>query len=314
MTTVRDVAKLANVSIATVSRALNSPDSLSPETLHRVMNVIQELDYQTRVKAKKMTNLFGVIFPNISNPFFAELLEVLEQESYLHGRSILFFNSKGNARQELIALHECEAHGVDGVFLVPVGDLPDNYQERLNQFKYQTVILTRSANKLPSVSTDHKNGGVQSATYLLSQGHSNIGYLGIIADFDDKYLGFSNYLAEQGQPLLAKHCFDIREKIKLENFLENAIFKHNVTAFGCGSDVLAQQVLASCQYLDKEYPAISIVGFDNTIISRLLRFSTISQPMREIAHIGFELMIKALKMPKSKVYQPQLLLPKLIIR
>ncbi|WP_373778533.1 LacI family DNA-binding transcriptional regulator [Glaesserella sp.] len=314
MATVREVAAFAGVSIATVSRALNSPETLSPESLRNVMQAINALDYQVKIKPKKMTNLFGVIFPNISNPFFADLLEVLEQESYLHGRCILFFNSKNNARQELIALHECEAHEVDGVFLVPVGDMSEGYQDRLNQFKYQTVILTRSATKLPSVSTDHQNGGRQIAAHLLSAGHSVIGYIGIMDPFDDKYHGFAQYLSEQGYLLKTEHCLNTHEKTSLADFLKSAIFQYKVTAFGCSNDVLIQQVLETCQAFEQPLPEISIVGFDNTIISRLMKFSTISQPMREIAHTGFELMIEALKNAKSDAFQPQLLLPKLIIR
>lgn len=313
MANIRDVAAFAEVSTATVSRALNAPHTLSPDTLSRVMHAVQSLDYSAKPKSRKRTNLFGVIFPNISNPFFAQLLEVLEQEAYLHGRSILFFNSKGNERQEQIALHECEAHGVDGVFLVPVGDLPDSYQDKLNDFNYQTVILTRSAKKLPSVSTDHRYGGRESAALLLAQGHTRIGYLGIIEPFDDKYAGFADYLAEQGQQLQAENCFDIRSSRTLESYLESAVFVRRITAFGCGSDVLAQQVLEIHQKWNASLP-LSVIGFDNTLISRLLKFSTVSQPMRDIAHIGFELMIEALKNPKNGHYQAQLLLPKLIIR
>lgn len=91
MATIRDIAQLSGVSIATISRALNKPDTVSPETLQLVLQYVDELNYQLKRKTKKMTNLFGVILPNITNPFFMELLEVLENESYLHGRSILFF-------------------------------------------------------------------------------------------------------------------------------------------------------------------------------------------------------------------------------
>ncbi len=313
MATIREVAAAANVSIATVSRALNSPESLLPETLHQVMEVVEQMNYQIKPKQKKMTNLFGVVLPDISNPFFAELLEVIERESYLHGRSILFFNSQHNARQELIALHECEMHGVDGVFLVPVGDLRESYQDKLNQFKYQTVILTRRAVKLPSVSTDHQSGGRQSAAHLLSQGHNHIGYIGGIVN-DDKYLGFANYLAEQGYQLKPEYCFDVDNRTDLEEFLQTAILQHQISALGCCNDVYVQKIQEILPRFSANQSEVSLVGFDNTLISRLLNFTSISQPMREIAHIGFELMLKALKEKKSTDFQPILLPPKLVIR
>ena len=92
MATVRDIAAHVGVSIATVSRALNESNKVSPETLKVVEDAINELNYEKKLSVKKRTNLFGVIFPNISNPFFSELLEVIENEAFHHGRCVLFFN------------------------------------------------------------------------------------------------------------------------------------------------------------------------------------------------------------------------------
>lgn len=317
MATIRDIAAFSGVSIATVSRALNTPEQVSPETLAQVLATANQLQYSKPRPKKRMTNLFGVILPDLSNPFFNELLEVLEQESYLHGRSILFFHSKKNARQEMIALHECEAHGVDGVFLVPVAVPTLAYQEKLQAFKFKTVILTRSATLLPSVAVDHVRGGEMMSAHLLSQGHANIAYLGTIQSHDDKYRGFSGYLEQQAQPLRIQDQFDYyTQTYPLNDFLYDILVRNQqITAIGCDNDIIARRVIDFIHSVNGFDPnRLTVVGFDNSLIAKLLNFSSIAQPMAEIAHLGFKAMLNQLQATINESPVAQLLLPRLIIR
>ncbi|MCW8995266.1 MAG: LacI family transcriptional regulator, partial [Psychromonas sp.] len=142
MSTVRIIAEHTGFSIATISRALNQPSKVSSETLSVIEAAMKELNYEKKEKIKKRSNIFGVIFPNISNPFFAELLGVIEKEAYYHGRCILFFNSRHNLRQEKIALAECKNHGVDGVFLVPHSTSPEHLQT-IRNLPFPIVLLTQ---------------------------------------------------------------------------------------------------------------------------------------------------------------------------
>ena len=116
MATVREIATLVGVSTATVSRVINEPKKVAPATVAMVQAVIEELHYEKKVAKKKRSNTFAIIVLNITNPFFSELLDVIEDEAYHHGRCVLFFNSRARLRQERMYFHECENHQVDGVF------------------------------------------------------------------------------------------------------------------------------------------------------------------------------------------------------
>jgi len=318
MSTVRDIAAKVGVSIATISRALNEPDKVSRETLQLVEEAMKELNYTRKVMMKKHTNLFAVIFPNISNPFFAELLDVIENEAFHHGRCVLFFNSRHNLRQEKICLHECENHGVDGVFLVPHCVAPD-YLASLKKFKFQTVLLTQSSTVLPSVAVDHAEGGRLVAEHLISMGHTEIGFVGPTTPDEEKLNGFLKKLKYRGIEVAKENMFDTEIGADLSEFLHFLIKEDGqlkVSAIFCVNDVFAQKVIEIFHVLDYKIPHdIVVIGFDNSLTATLLNISSISQPMREIAHVAFETMIEQIDQNKKESsYEPQLLLPRWIQR
>ncbi len=318
MATVRDIATQVGVSIATVSRALNEPEKVSPETLRVVKKAMQEMDYKKKAPVRKRTNLFGVIFPNISNPFFAELLEIIENEAFHNGRCVMFFNSRHNLRQEKLYLQECESHGVDGVFLVP-HCIDDDYLETIKKLKFHTVLLTQTSHVLPSVAVDHREGGRLVASHLLSSGHTNIGYVGPISPREDKYVGFVEKLESRHITLNEVAMFDTEIGADIEAYIENLMAlddQKKVSAIFCVNDVFAQKIIEALVGRGVKVPQeVVVVGFDNSLTSKILNISSISQPMREIAHVGFEQMLTLMQENKKlSGYTPQLLLPRLVMR
>ncbi|WP_278183020.1 LacI family DNA-binding transcriptional regulator [Vibrio misgurnus] len=318
MATVRDIAAHVGVSIATVSRALNEPNKVSPETLKVVERAINELSYEKKLPVKKRTNLFGVIFPNISNPFFSELLEVIENEAFHHGRCVLFFNSRHNLRQEKLYLQECENHEVDGVFLVP-HCLDEDYLNQIKNYKFSTVLLTQISAVLPSIAVDHKEGGRLAANHLMSLGNTKIGYVGPINDKEDKLTGFKEILAYRNIEITPEQMFDTEAGNNIQDYVSGLISKEgkvSVSAIFCVNDVFAQQVIEAFLARGIRVPDyVVVVGFDNSLTSKILNISSVSQPMREIAHVGFEEMLLQMKATDKKAsYTPQLLLPRLVLR
>jgi LacI family transcriptional regulator len=317
MATVRDIAALVGVSTATVSRVLNESSQVSAQTSIKVKLAMEELGYKKRIVNKKRTNLFGVIFPNISNPFFAELLDVIEKEAYYHGRCVLFFNSRNSLRLEKTYLNECENHQVDGVFLVSTS-VDDENMATVKARPYPTILLTKSTTLLPSVSVHHAKGGRMVAEHLISSGHTKIGYVGPINSDEEKLLGFKHYLDEMREPLLEKFMADddVDDVVKFVEGLIDVNGKAKVTAIFCVNDVVAEKVIKLLIDLNIRIPEeMVVVGFDNSITAKSLNLSSVSQPMREIAHIGFETMLECLKeTQKQENYSPKVLLPRLVLR
>jgi LacI family transcriptional regulator len=317
MATVRDIAALVGVSTATVSRVLNESSQVSAQTSIKVKLAMEELGYKKRIVNKKRTNLFGVIFPNISNPFFAELLDVIEKEAYYHGRCVLFFNSRNSLRLEKTYLNECENHQVDGVFLVSTS-VDDENMATVKARPYPTILLTKPTTLLPSVSVHHAKGGRMVAEHLISSGHTKIGYVGPINSDEEKLLGFKHYLDEMREPLLEKFMADddVDDVVKFVEGLIDVNGKAKVTAIFCVNDVVAEKVIKLLIDLNIRIPEeMVVVGFDNSITAKSLNLSSVSQPMREIAHIGFETMLECLKeTQKQENYSPKVLLPRLVLR
>lgn len=315
MASIRDVAKLAGVSIATVSRAVNEPKLVSKETRSQVEEAIASVRYVKRVKQRRDTNLIGVILPNLSNPFFLTLVEALEYEARTHRRSIVVFNSRQKLAMERVAFTECRKMKVDGVFLVP-HSLSRDYLSEVRKYSFPTVLLTRTSSMLPSVAVDHIEGGRQVAEHMISSGHVSVGYVGPTKTSEEKLIGFRQGLQQAGLQLHADLAFDTEGEGDLRRFVIDTAKRKRATVIFCVNDVLAQEVVAILRSVGMSVPAdMEIVGFDNSIVASLLDISSVSQPMKEIAHVGFEDLLLSLKAGKpSGSYEPHHLLPRLVMR
>jgi LacI family transcriptional regulator len=315
MATIRDVAKLAGVSIATVSRAVNEPKLVSKETRSQVEGAIAATGYAKRVKPRRKSDLIGAILPNLSNPFFLTLLEALEYEARTHRRNIVVFNSRQKLAMERAAFIECKKLKVDGVFLVP-HSVSREYLSEVRKYDFPTVLLTRTSSLLPSVAVDHVEGGRQVAEHVISSGHVSVGYVGPTKTSEEKLAGFRQGLQQAGLQLHADLAFDTEGEGDLKRFVLDTAKRKRATVIFCVNDVLAQEVVAILRAAGMNVPKdMEIVGFDNSIVASLLDISSVSQPMKEIAHVGFEEMLSVLKSDRpSGSHEPHHLLPRLVMR
>lgn len=315
MATIRDVAKLAGVSIATVSRAGNEPELVSKEARSKIEKAIAATGYIKSVKPRRKSDLIGVILPNLSNPFFLNLLEALEYEARTHRRSIVLFNSRQKLAMERAAFTQCRKMRVDGVFLVP-HSVSREYLSEVRKYDFPTVLLTRTSSLLPSVAVDHVEGGRQVAEHLISSGHVDVAYVGPTKTSEEKLVGFRQGLQQAGLQLRADLAFDTEGEGDLRRFVIDTAKRKRASVIFCVNDVLAQETIAMLRTAGMNVPRdMEIVGFDNSIVASLLDISSVSQPMKEIAHVGFEAMLLALKSERpSGVHEPHHLLPRLVMR
>jgi LacI family transcriptional regulator len=313
--TVRDVAKQAGVSIATVSRVLNGKGKISEEAKQAVEQAIDILNYQKPPpKKKKPTKLFAVIVRNMTNPFFSQVIDLLEEEAYKHGRSLLLFNSRNNLHLEKTFLSECENHHVDGVFLIP-RSLKEEHIQPLTQLPFPVVVLTTTTPFLPSVGTHHQHGGKLAANHLLSQGHRNIGYIGMSSPNSDRFIGFQQQLAKRGINLAPESVLNPYDEHSLHQFITQQLIEHPspISAIFCSDDIAASHLLMSIQQrIPSLLQHLDVIGFDDTFIAHSMGFSSIKQPIKRIALHGFDLMMSALECHTEST--STLLEPELIVR
>ena len=318
--TIRDIAKYSGVSIATVSRVLNNNGKVSDAARYSVEAAIAKFNYQKpEPKKKKATKLFGVIVRNMSNPFFAKLIDVLEEEAYKHGRSILLFNSRNNLKLEQTFLEECKHHNVDGVFLIP-RSLKEQHIRPLQRASFPIILLTVTSPLCLSIGTHHKHGGNLVAKHFIKQGYRRIGFIGSTNQQSDRFIGFQNTLLNKGRELNEERILTPYTVESLKEFVQSHILSSDtpLEALFCSDDISASHVynLLNNTNLTKQ---VEIVGFDDTFIAQSLGFSSVHQPMHQIALRGFELMLNALKgeyIEQSPINKPveYLLEPTLVLR
>ena len=170
-----DVAKLANVSKTTVSRVLNKRGYLSQETIDKVYDAMEKLNYQPNTVARqlynKKTNIIGLLFPAVSNPFFGELVEELEKKLYSQGYKVIIGNSMNDPEKEKNYLNQLLSNQVDGLI---VGTHNQNIQQYQNE-NLPIVAIDRIMNQdIPVIESDNYSGGKQATERLIQKGAKKI--------------------------------------------------------------------------------------------------------------------------------------------
>lgn len=294
--TIRDIAKESGVSIATVSRVINNSGTVSDAARRSVEAAIAKFDYQKpEPRKKKATKLFAVIVRNMSNPFFSKLIDVLEEEAYKHGRSILLFNSRNNLKLEQTFLEECKHHRVDGVFLIP-RSLKEQHIVPLQNALFPVILLTATSPLCLSIGTHHEHGGRLVAQHFIKKRYQRMGFIGSSNQQSDRFIGFQQTLLSHNKELNSERILTPYTTESLKLFVQEQILDSEspIEAVFCSDDISASHLynlLNHTHYRGR----VEIVGFDDTFIAQSFGFSSVHQPMHQIALRGFELMLDALK-------------------
>lgn len=180
MTTIRDVARAAGVSTATVSAVINESAYVSPDLRQRVLKAVSDLRYAPSQVARNLkhgrTQLIALAVADLANPFYARIVWAAEAAAAKWGYSVVVFNSDENPDTEKGVIDRIRALGCDGAVIVPVGGAEDYSAGRLREGA-PVVLLGRSVDDpgLDTVSIDNRSAGERATSYLLDLGHTRIG-------------------------------------------------------------------------------------------------------------------------------------------
>jgi LacI family transcriptional regulator len=179
MTTMRDVADHAGVSISTVSHVINETRPVSEELQRRVSQAMQELGYQPNLLARGLrrgeTFTIGVVVPDSANPYFAEVTRGIEDTSFDRGYSVILCNSDGDPRKEEMYANLLSEKRVDGIVFVTAGLRTDHFAQ-LQKQELPVVLVDRDIrdSDLDVVLSDNHRGGLIATRHLLGLGHRRI--------------------------------------------------------------------------------------------------------------------------------------------
>ncbi|MEC1521646.1 catabolite control protein A [Neobacillus niacini] len=319
--TIYDVAREANVSMATVSRVVNGNPNVKPVTRKKVLEVIDRLGYRpnavARGLASKKTTTVGVVIPDISNIFFAELARGIEDIATMYKYNIILSNSDQNKEKELHLLNTMLGKQVDGIVFMS-GNITPEHVEEFGKSPVPIVLAgsIEETEQIPSVNIDYEQAVYDSVKEFIDKGHKHIGFVvGPLQEPRNIHKKLKGY-----QRALADAAIDYNESLivegdytydsGLEAFDKLLEAPNRPTAILVGSDEMALGVVHGAE--DKGYKIpedFEVITSDNTRLSLMVRpqLTTIVQPLYDIGAVAMRLLTKL--MNKEEVEEQTVVLP-----
>jgi len=313
MATISDVARIAGVSKATVSRVLNDTAVVNKETRKRVLQAIKSLNYMPSYLAKgmrsKKTSTFGIIIPDFRNPYYSELLKCIEEEARKHKFIAIICTGEMNAEREREYIHYLLSRQVEGMVLCCYVSILENktFIQDIAK-KVPIIVMDQPSFGIPvsSAYADGYKGFCKLTDYLIEQGHVKIGMIRSLHKYpcsECRFLGYRDTLKKHGielDPDLVVEC-----EFTAAGGYEAAkrmLSRSKPTAIIGVNDLLA---IGAMKYIrEKGYNVpgdIAIAGHDNIALSSLVspQLTTVNIPVEKIAEEAISQLIRKIENPRS---------------
>jgi DNA-binding LacI/PurR family transcriptional regulator len=294
--TIKDIAKQAGVAHTTVSRAMRGSSLISTETTQRIQMIATEMGYSPSAAARTLktnrSQALGVIIRNVSDPFFSEILQGIEEVAQASGYSLLMAASQRDHEHEQAIVQDMVERRVDGIIICST-PVSTEQSRQLASFGVPIVMVNNQAAEeyRYSIYHDDVDGSRQVTHHLIELGHRKIAYLGNAnagRSTLDRQTGFQQELSLAGIAIPAAYIHQAPGGCPedglagLEHFITLPILP---TALVCYNDMMALGVLQGLQSAGIPVPAqMSVTGFDNIIFSAYTNppLTTFDQPKRFI--------------------------------
>jgi LacI family transcriptional regulator len=305
--TIRDVAEQAGVSLGTASNVLNRPDIVAPDTLARVLEVIERIGFVRSSAAHQMrggnSRCFGAVVLDASNPFATETIRGLEDAVHEQGCAVVVCSTDGSPEREARYLRLLEEQRVQGIVITPA-TRSIRHLETLRDRGTLVVLLDRRSRdgELCSVSVDHARGGELAARHLFELGHRRIAFINgptHLSQCAERRRGMRHAARQFGlnsDESIIEYTIDPitafeQAELAVDSFLELA---DRPTAVVCVNDQVAFTVLRALAERRVRVPRdISVVGYDDVDFAEMLSpaLTSIRQPKYELGRAAAELLI-----------------------
>ena len=301
MVSIREVAKRAGVSPATVSRVINGTANVDPAKKERVLTVIEETGFKpnelARALFKKSSKIIGVIVPNIENAFFSELARAIDEEAYQNNYRILLCNSQNDTEKELLNIQTLSQLQADGIIIMTNSE---GLAGKIGDCSVPFVILDRKIeglNEIAFIEADHYKGGRMAMEHLLRCGCKNVVCMRGPQKFSSgqqRFLGYQDVCRENGLKEQWLDCdYDYEEGLHVaEKLLREYPDVDGILACNDMVAIAAYKILLNKGLRVPE--DVQLMGFDNIRFSRLFapEFSTIIQPIREMGTLAVQVIVR----------------------
>lgn len=329
MTTLRDVAQAAGVSISTVSRVINEPQVVKSPTRERVQALIRELGYSPSRVARRLrgeartADLVGLILPDIQNPFFADLARGVEDVAQQHGYLVFLGNSDEDMAKERRYLEVMRAEAVNGVILPPSSGDDDAAREFARSSGVPVVCVDRRLSRVitDTVVVDNVRGAYDAVDHLVRLGHQRIGFIEgrpEISTSQERLQGYRQALAAHGIPLdetLVRRG-DSRQASGRHLTEELLALPQRPTALFAGNNLMTLGALEAIRQRRLRIPEdLALLSYDD--MPWALAFdpplTAVRQPGYEVGRRAMELLLARIREP-GRAPSLVMLQPELVVR
>ncbi|WP_234123110.1 LacI family DNA-binding transcriptional regulator [Clostridium hydrogenum] len=306
---IKDVAREAGVSIATVSRVLNDVDVVNEETKKKVTEAIKKLDYRPNIVARSLktqrTRTIGIVIPDISSQFYPEIVRGAEDVSNIYNYNVILCNTDLDMDKEKEYIRVLKEKMVDGVIYMS-NSLAPEILSLLQNLKLPTVLVETSErgtsdSEFCSVTIDNEKAAYDAVSYLIKKGNKKVAFIGVnpkVANASAlRYEGYKRALEENGLKLDEDLVqFGGLKAVDGDDGI-SAILKKKAKfdAVFCAGDEIAMGAINALRDKKIKVPSeVDVVGFDNIYTSSIFypKLTTVEQPTYDMGSVAMRMLIK----------------------
>jgi len=329
MISLKDIARICDVSESTVSKALKQRPEIRAATRERIQTVARQYHYQPNAIVESIqtgrSRTIGVAYNNFTDGFAGRIMTAVLDTLYGQEYDTMVICWDLIVKQGADVLSRFSRRRVDGLLLFPMVQLPSPYYlEELRSFHNPVVVIDQTwpGNEFAFVGSEHQQGAEIATEHMIERGLTNLGciYCSTTSSGQERYAGFLNVMARHGVPVRANSCLDLkncfdRNYARIRQLLDRPDRPEGLVCF---NDYCAFEAQAVAYDLGLRIPEqLSLVGFGDLPLAALMRpqLTTVSQFPEEIGHQAAVVVLSELERKKTGQTAPQVRTPvKLIIR
>jgi len=322
--TIEDVAKHAGVGIATVSRAINNADGISPKTKAKVLAAIDELGFVPNSFAQNLkfrqTNQIALAVPDVRNAFVPEVAYAVEQAAKHYGYRVVQINTLGNAKAEIELLRDIKKLHVDGLIILPLA-YPKNLKSLINNSSIPISLINYGKRLETDIKADIVSMSTQEGKlvmeHLQSIGRTRIAYAGAPKEIiEERYFAYEDALDAVDRSLVYYgDDFSLQTGLRAADYFVS--LSRMPDAVYAGNDMVAIGLINRFKELGVKVPEdIAVVGIDNILWGQITspKLTTVSIMNSEVAKVATELLLQRIQEQRTGEYERVMFEPRLIIR
>jgi len=312
---IQEVARIAGVSTATISRVLNRSPKVRPATYERVKRVIDELNYVPNTSARSLrvgrSKLLGLIVSDVNNPFFPELIDHFERHAREQGIDVIFSHTNYDGSRLEHCLQRLVERNVDGIAVCTSESDPAAYEAAVRR-RLPLVLMNQDGPETPlsNIVVDHETGAREAIAHLYALGHRRIAFISGPDQFEstrDRKRAFLAAMEEHGLEL--RPAWMIEGDLQVEGGQRAAAqllgSQPQPTAIFCTNDLMAIGALHHAHERGLDVPGdLSLIGFDNLPVCAMMTppLSSVDIPREDVAAAAFRILSER---PADAAHAPQ---------